>query len=288
IALVCAILVFYPLVEGIRNMDLKFLITDPVPTFVEADTGGIRTPIAGTLMVILITTLVTIPIALGTAIYLAEYANKDSIITKTITLSIEVLAGVPSAVLAIFGIAMFSLPYLAFLSGKGEGATLAYGRSFLVGSLVMVLHIISYVIKAMEESIKSVPESYRTAAYALGTTKWRAIRRAVLPSAKPGIITGIILGIGLIAGDTAIIWMCVGGSMTMSGAEQWWLPQHWLETLKGGGRTLTSYIYFTSPAGEGNAESKAFGAAFVLTMIIISLNLIVEYMARAKKLTHSR
>ncbi|MDP2210539.1 MAG: phosphate ABC transporter permease PstA [Candidatus Aquicultor sp.] len=284
IVAVCAGLVLYPLIIGAKMVNLEFLLTDPIPSFNEALAGGILTPIAGTIIIILIATFVTVPIALGTAIYLSEYANRDSVITKSISLGVDVLAGVPSAVLAIFGLILFSLPQLAFLSSKVEGTELALGSSFLVGGLIMMLHIVSFVIKAMEESIRSVPENYRTAAYALGTTRWRVIRKAVLPAALPGVITGIILGIGLIAGDTAIITLCVGGSMTMTGAEQWWLPWNWLETLQGSGSTLTTFVYYSSPAGEGNAPNKAFGAAFILILIVLFLNLTVDYiMAKSKK-----
>lgn len=283
IVAVCTGIVLYPLIIGAKMINLKFLLTDPLATFDEALSGGIRTPIVGTIIIMLIAVTATIPVALGTAIYLSEYADKDKLYSKAISLGIDVLAGVPSTVLAIFGIALFSLPQLAFFSSKVEGANLAYGSSFLVGGLVMVLHILSFVIKAMEESIRSVPENYRAAAYALGTTHWRTIKKAVLPAATPGIITGIILGIGLIAGDTAIIWLCVGGSMTITGAEQWWLPWNWLDVLQNSGSTLTTYIYYSSPAGEGNAPNKAFGAAFILMLIVLILNLIVDYMARTKK-----
>ncbi|MBS3908856.1 MAG: phosphate ABC transporter permease PstA [Actinobacteria bacterium] len=285
IVVVCAGLVIYPLIVGAKAINLEFLLTDPLPSLKEELSGGILTPIAGTIIIILITSVITTPIALGTAIYLTEYAGRDKLPTRLMSLGIDVLAGVPSAVLAIFGLAVFSLPQLAIFSSKVEGAELSFGNSFLVGGIVMILHIISFVIKAMEESIKSVPSSYRDAAYALGTTRWRTIKRAVLPAARPGIITGIILGIGLIAGDTAIIWLCVGGSMTMTGAEQWWLPWNWLAVIQHSGSTLTSYIFYSSPAGEGNSPNKAFGAVFVLMVIILALNLIVDYLGKTKKIT---
>lgn len=281
---VCGAMIAYLLAKGVGVLNLAFLLTDPLPSLQEALSGGIRAPIAGTVIVTAIGIGVTLPLAVGTAIYLAEYAREESPLTKLVRLGIEVLAGVPSIVFAIFGLAVFSLPQLAFLSTTVEGVAVerAFGRSFLVGGMVMALHILAYTIKAMEESIKAVPAGYREAAYSLGATHWRTIRRVVLPAARAGLITGTVLGIGLIAGDTAIVWLCVGGSMSMTGAEQWWLPGNWVQTLRHTGSTLTTYIYYSSPAGEGNSPNKAFGAAFILVLVVLVLNFIVDYVGRVR------
>jgi phosphate transport system permease protein len=117
-----------------------------------------------------------------------------------------------------------------------------------------------------------VPKSLRQGALALGMTKWRTIRKVVLPAARSGIGTAVVLGMGLAAGDTAIVWLCLGGSMTM-GADKWWQVGNWMPVLRGAGSTLTTYIYYNSPAGEGNSPGAAFGAAFVLIMLVLVLNL---------------
>ncbi len=285
VILVCGFLVGYPLVKGIHAINLKFLLSEPEPSLNEALSGGILTPIGGTVILTLLGIAVTAPLALGTAIYLVQYMREERLMARLMRVGIDVLAGVPSIVFAIFGLAIFSLPQLAFLSSKVEGADIhtAFGRSFIIGGIVMAAHVLSYVIKVMEEAIKDVPEQYGLAAYALGATRWRVIKRAILPSARPGLITAIILGMGLIAGDTAIVWLCVGGSMTMTGSEHWWLPWHWLDTIRHTGSTLTTYVYYSSPAGEGNSPGKAFGAAFVLMFTVLALNLIVDFVAKPRK-----
>lgn len=182
----------------------------------------------------------------------------------------------------MFGLALFSAPWLAFLSSKADGVeiTAAFGRSFFVAAVVMAVHIMPFVIKVMEESIRSVPKSYREGAHALGMTKWRTIRKVVLPAAAPGLVTATILGMGLIAGDTAIVWLTLGGTIVMTGADQWWLPWNWIAALRGTGSTLTTFVYFSSPAGDGNAPEKAYGAAFLLMMIVLALNGLVALFGR--------
>jgi phosphate transport system permease protein len=289
ISVVCIGLILYPLLVGAGHLSLKFFLTDPEPSIVEELSGGIRTPIVGTLILIVVSTIVALPFSLATAIYLAEYIRKESRLSNTIKLGLEVLAGVPSIVFAIFGLATFGLYAFSFLSTpviSSDGATkAAFGRSFLVVAVVMAMHILPFVIKVMEESIRTVPDSYRHAAAALGATKWSAIRRVVLLAARPGIVTAVILGMGLVAGDTAIVWLCLGGSMTMTDTTGWWLPWHWMETLRNTGSTLTTYVYYSSPAGQGNAPNKAFGAAFILMLIMLMFNVIVDFIIKGKRKT---
>jgi phosphate transport system permease protein len=136
----------------------------------------------------------------------------------------------------------------------------------------MAIMILPFVIKSIEEALKVVPQSYIEGSLALGASKWRTISKNVLPAAKPGITTGVILGMGRIIGDTAIVWLTLGGTLRMTGLQPWYKPENWLSALQNTGSTLTSYIYFTSPAGEGNNYTVAFGAACVLIFIIITLN----------------
>ncbi len=283
IVAVCAGILGILFWQGIHSIDWTFLTQDPNPSIAEGgSSGGVRAPIAGTILLIFISTVLVVPLALGAAIYLADYMDERSVFTKAIRLGVEVLAGVPSVVFGMFGLAMFSAPWLAFMSSKGDGAEIqaAFGRSFVVASIVMALHIMPFVVKVMEEAIRSVPKAYRDAAAGLGFTKWRAIRTIVLPAAKPGLATAVVLGMGLVAGDTAIVWLTLGGTMTMSGADEWWLPWNWAALLTGTGSTLTTFTYFSSPAGDGNAPEMAFGAAFLLIMIVLVLNAVVVWIGR--------
>jgi phosphate transport system permease protein len=284
IVAVCAGIVGVLAWEGIHALGWTFFTQDPAPSIAEGGTtGGVRAPIAGTVLLIVISTLAVLPVALGAAIYLAEYMDERSSLTRAIRLGIEVLAGVPSVVFGMFGLAVFSVPWLAFMSSKGDGAEIqaAFGRSFVVASIVMAIHIMPFVVKVMEEAIRSVPQAYRDAAAGLGFTKWRAIRTVVLPAARSGLATAIVLGMGLVAGDTAIVWLTLGGTMTMSGADNWWLPWNWPALLTGTGSTLTTFTYFCSPAGDGNAPEMAFGAAFLLVLIVLALNAAVAWVGRS-------
>jgi phosphate transport system permease protein len=225
-----------------------------------------------------------LPPALGTSIYLAEYMNEDWPLTRAIRYGLEVLAGVPSVVFGMFGLAMFSVPFLSFLSAKAGGAaTSALGRSFIIGSLIFALHIIPFCVKVMEEAIRGVPDSYRSGAAALGMTRWRTVRKVILPAATPGLVTAVVLGLGIIVGDTAIVILSVGASVEVSGATQWWLPWNWLATLLGGGPTLTTFIFNMSPAGEYNSPALAYGAALVLIVIILLLNVVIALIGRTKQ-----
>ncbi|MEW6541923.1 MAG: phosphate ABC transporter permease PstA [Bacillota bacterium] len=278
---ICLGIVLFLVVKGVHVLDVPFLTTDPQPSLVEALTGGILAPILGTIFLTALGTLFALPWALATAIYLAEYA-KEGRLAGTLQTGIDVLSGVPTIVFAVFGLAVFTHPKLSVFSTMVEGVTdaKAFGRSFLVASLTMAMMILPFVTKSIEEALRSVPRSYREAAFALGLSKWRTVRKVILPAAAAGIVTGVVLGVGRIAGDTAIVWLCLGGSMTLTGPQPWWEPQHWTATLQNTGSTLTSYIYYSSPAGEGNAADKAFGAALVLVVIILALNAVVDYLGR--------
>jgi phosphate transport system permease protein len=282
LVVVCAAIVIYLLVQGLPALSWKLVSTEPAPSLVESLTGGIKTPIGGTIILLIIGTVLVIAPALGAAIYLSEYMREDRWLTKAVRLGLEVLAGVPSVVFGMFGIAFFALPAFIFLSGTAADSSRAFGRSFAVGAIVLAVHILPFVSKVMEEAIRSVPSGYRQAAAALGMPKWAMIRKVILPSAAPGIMTAIILGMGLIAGDTAIVKLCVGDSMTMTSSAQWWMPQHWLATLTGQGSTLTTYTYYAA-AGEGNSPVKAFASAFLLIIIVLVLNVFIEWLMRRRK-----
>ena len=282
---VCVAMIGYLAWQGWHSVDWKFLSTDPVASLTENSAGGVRTPMVGTAILVGFSILLAFPLAIGAAVYLAEYMDERWLLTRVIRVGLETLASVPSVVFGMFGLSLFTLSQFAFLSAKGaEGASAAFGRSFIVASIVMAVHILPFVIKVAEEAIRSVPASMRQGALALGLTKWRTIRKVVLPAASSGIATAVVLGMGLAAGDTAIVWLTLGGTMTMA-VDQWWRIGNWLPVLKGSGSTLTTYIYFNSPAGDGNSPGAAFGAALVLIVIVLALNLSANLIfgrARAK------
>jgi phosphate transport system permease protein len=276
----CLFIIGYLLKMGFGAISWTFLTTDPNPSIVEGNGGGVRIPIAGTTFLVLLSMLVAVPLAIMAAVYLAEYMDEEKGLTRVIRVGLEVLASVPSVVFGMFGLAVFTLPAFAFLSQGGAGnASAAYGRSFFVAAIVMGVHVLPFIIKVAEEAIRSVPRSFRSGAAALGMTKWRSIRKIVLPAAGPGLATAVVLGMGLAAGDTAIVWLTLGGTMTMA-TDTWWNPSNALTVLKGTGSTLTTFTYFNSAAGDGNSPQLAFGAALVLMAVVLALNLCALMIAR--------
>jgi phosphate transport system permease protein len=281
----CFGIIVYIFIKGFSQISPSFIFSQPNPTFKEELSGGISTPIIGTLILTTIGILFAFPWALSTSIYLSEYSQRNPL-AKYFRLGIDVLAGVPTIVIAIFGLAIFSNPAFGFLSSMVEGivgVNRAFGRSFFVSGLTMAVMILPFIIKTCEEAIKAVPESYREGSLAMGASKWHTITKIVLPSARNGIITGVVLGMGRIIGDTAIVMLTLGATLRMTGLQPWWAPQNWISTLRNTGSTLTSYIYFTSPAGEGNMTGKAFGASVVLIVIIILLNLFTDLLGNLNK-----
>lgn|GEM_PF-223914 len=285
---VCVGIVAYLFVQGGPTINWHFLSNDPNPSLTEAQSGGIRVPIAGTVLLIVLSLVVAVPLALASATYLAEYMDERRLLTRIVRIGLEVLASVPSVVFGMFGLALFTRPMFTFLSSAGaEANRAAFGRSFLVAAIVMGVHVLPFIVKVMEEAIRSVPRTYRDAASALGLPKWRSLRRVVLPAAAPGLSTAVILGMGLVAGDTAIVWLTLGGTVSM-GSDTWWRPDSWNAVLHGTGATLTTFTYYTSPVGEGMAPEMAFGAALVLVGIILVLNAGATVLSRIGSRHHRR
>src|SRR6185503_4861201 len=209
------------------------------------------------------------------AVWLSEYA-RPFWLARAVESGVEVVAGTPSIVLAIFGLIVFSQGLFGPLSFTAEGGAV-FGRSFFAAGAMMALIALPLVVGGTREALQAVPRHVREASYALGKTKAATIRRVLLPTARPGIATGTALGMGRIAGDTAIVVILLGASLQLSGVG----GAPGLSTLRGTGSTLTSYVYNNSPAGEGNAPQKAYAAAFVLLLIVIALNFAVDVIARS-------
>ena len=283
--LICvfAFIIIVTLRYGWGVLSWRFITTEPNPSALDAASGGILTPMAGTFLLTITGIAAAFPFAAATAVYLCFYTRKG-IYRALVESAVDILAGVPTIVIALFSLVIFTMPQMGFLSIIIEGVdgpSRAYGRSFLVCGITMAVMILPFVIKSMEEALKAIPTSYIDASRALGAGKWRTISRVVLPAAREGLISGVILGMGRIIGDTAIVWLTLGGSIRMSGNQPWYSPSNWASTLRSGGSTLTTYIYYTSPAGEGNQFDVAFGASLVLIAIIIVLNIIAAAIGKA-------
>jgi phosphate transport system permease protein len=192
------------------------------------------------------------------------------------------LAGAPSIVLALFGTLIFQSGALGFLSQETGG--IVYGRSFFAAGAMLSLIALPLVVSTVREGLQAIPMHVREASYAVGKTKIATTRRVLLPAARPSVITGAMLGVGRVIGDTAIIVVLLGATQNLDGVGS--TPV--LGTLRGTGSTLTSYIYDNAPTGELNQPHKAFAAAFVLLIVVLVINAGVDiYSRRARRLRWS-
>ena len=237
----------------------------------------------GTILLTVIGIAISLPLSLCTAIYLCYYAKKG-IFHRLVSTAIDILSGVPTIVIALFSVAIFTLPQLGFLSTRIEidgDLGKAFGKSFLVCGITMAIMVLPFITKSIVQALQSVPKTYIEGSFSLGASKWHTVKKVALYSARPGIVTGTILGMGRIVGDTAIVWLALGGTLRMTGLQPWWAPQNWVSTLRNTGCTLTSYIFYASPAGEGNNYEVAFGASLVLIVIILILNILTSIIGGA-------
>jgi phosphate transport system permease protein len=269
LCLITAAIVLYMLVKGIAYLRPALFVQSPAPSLHQDQAGGFLDPIVGTLFVTAIGIAIAAPAGVAIATWLSEY-GRPSWLARAVEGAIETIAGVPSIVLAIFGLLVFSQGYLGFLSQQADNGSVT-GQSFIVAGIVMAILALPLIFGATREALAQVPSRMREASYALGKTRATTIRSVLLPSIRPGIASGVVLGIGRIVGDTAIIVILLGA--TLKNEAVGGVPL--LGTLRGTGSTLTSYVYNNSPAGEGNAPQKAYAAAFVLLMIVLALNALV-------------
>ena len=279
--LFCAIaasIVIYLLIQGLRYVRPSLLVTHPTVGYTENQTGGFLDPMIGTLLVTVIAMAIAMPVGIATAVWLSEY-GRPSALARVAESTVEMLAGTPSIVLALFGTLIFEAPALGFLSQTTGGVV--FGRSFFAAGALLSLIALPLVVATVREGLQSIPGHVREASYAVGKTKIATTRRVLLPAARPSVITGAMLGVGRVIGDTAIILVLLGSTLNLEGVGS--VPL--LGTLRGTGSTLTSYIYYNAPTGDGNQPDKAYAAAFVLLMLVLVLNVVVDVFARrAKKL----
>jgi phosphate transport system permease protein len=276
LCLTAAAIVIYMLVRGLQYVRLDLIFSHPQADLDQSKAGGFVDPLLGTFLLTVMGTLFAIVPGVATAVWLTEY-GRPFWLARTVESAVEVVAGTPSIVLAIFGLILFSEQLFSMLSFKAEGGAV-FGRSFFAASAMMALIALPLIVGGTREALQAIPRHVREASYALGKTKAATIRRVLLPAARPGIATGTALGMGRIAGDTAIVVILLGASLQLTGAG----GVEPFDTLRGTGSTLTSYVFVNSPAGEGNAPEKAYAAAFVLLAIVVALNFCVDLLSRRR------
>jgi phosphate transport system permease protein len=213
--------------------------------------GGIWPAIVGTLCLVFGTVIVAMPLGMAAAIYLSEYA-KPNFFTATVRLAIVTLAGVPSIVYGLFGLGLFVL----FLN---------FGTSIIAGSLTLACMILPVIIVAGEEALRAVPQSLREGSLALGATKWRTIRKNVLPYAVPGMLTGAILGVGRAAGEAAPILLTVAAFYLP------FLPTSIFDQVMA--LPFHLYVLATQHPDAEKVRPLQYGTALVLLLLVLGLNM---------------
>lgn len=249
------VLLAYVLLKGIGQINWQFLTT---VTSVLKGTVGIAGNLLNTLIIVLITMLIATPLGVGAAVYLNEYARPGRLVSS-IEFATETLSGIPSIIFGLFGSMFF-------------GETLGLGYSLLTGSLTLILMVLPLITRNTQEALKTVPASYRSGALGLGAGKWYMIRTVLLPSAAPGILTGAILAIGRIVGESAALLFTAGSAKALPKT----LGKLFSKIFHSGG-TLTIQLYL-SATSEGDFDT-AFGIAVVLLVLVLCINLTTKRLA---------
>ena len=247
-ALTAALVLFlmgYVLVNGLPNITWELLSTKPSYL---SDRIGILPDILNTVYIVLATLVIVLPLGVGAAIYLTEYAKNKKIVAM-IEYAAETLSGIPSIIYGLVGMLLFSNNF---------------GTSLLAGALTLVIMNLPTVMRTTQESLKTVPQSYREGAFGLGAGKWRVIRTVVLSGCVDGVITGCILSVGRILGESAALLFTAGFAHALNGI---------VEGLTSPGATLTVALYVNAK------EEGEFGVAFAIASILMILTLIINLSA---------
>ena len=240
----------YVFVRGLPQVSWQLLST--VQSSLKG-TFGILGNIINTIYIIVITLIIAAPIGIGSAIYLNEYAKPGKLV-RTIEFTTEILSGIPSIIFGLFGMVFF-------------GMTLKLGYSVLTGSFTLTLMVLPLITRNTQEALKTVPDSYRSGALGIGATKWYMIRTVLLPSAAPGILTGVILSIGRIVGESAALLFTAGSGFQ--------LPKNLFGKLFESSGTLTIQLYLSMQKAK---YDQAFGIAVVLLIIVLVINLLTRFL----------
>ena len=240
----------YVFVRGIPQISWQFLST---VQSARKGTFGILGNIVNTLYMIVMTLVIAAPVGIGSAIYLNEYAKPGKMV-RTIEFTTEILSGIPSIIFGLFGMVYF-------------GSALKLGYSVLTGAFTLTLMVLPLITRSTQEALKTVPDSYRSGALGIGATKWYMIRTILLPSAAPGILTGIILSVGRIVGESAALLFTAGSGFQ--------LPKDLFGKLFESSGTLTIQLYLSMQKAK---YDQAFGIAAVLLVIVLGINLLTRYL----------
>lgn len=247
-------IVCYTLYKGASSISLEFLTS--VPSTING-TFGIAGNLLNTLYIVILTLLIAVPIGIGSAVYLNEYAKPGKLV-RLIEFTTETLSGIPSIIFGLFGMVFF-------------GNTLGLGYSILTGALTLTLMVLPLITRNTQEALKTVPASYRSGALGIGAEKWYMIRTILLPSAMPGIITGIILAVGRIVGESAALLFTAGSGYLLPRTASGFLTK----ILESGG-TLTIQLYLCMSKAQ---YDEAFGIALVLLVFVFLINMLTKYLS---------
>jgi phosphate transport system permease protein len=240
----------YIVVKGISSINLEFLFQPPR---LAGQEGGISTTIVSTIYLTLMALVFAVPIGVGAAVYLEEYAHSRSKFAYIVNLTAETLAGIPSIVFGLFGF-VFLVIFLKM------------GWSILSGGITLAIMILPTITRTAQEAILTLPREYRENSLALGASKWQTIKKVIIPFAMPGIVTGIILSIGRAVGETAALILTAGSSLGMP------------VTVFDPARTMSVHLYVL--AMEGISMERAFGTAFLIVILILIINYLANLSLR--------
>lgn len=249
VGLVLFAILWHVLSNGLPQINWTFL-TDRIRN--GGESGGIGPTLAGTLYLVILSLALAVPLGLATAIYLTEYVRAGRLVTS-IRLATETLAGIPSIIYGLFGFIFFVIK-------------LRLGWSLLSGSLTLSIMLIPTIVRTAEEAIKAVPRSYREGSLSLGATRWQTIYKVVLPSAIPGVLTGIILSIGRVVGESAAVILTAGSPVIAP------------RGLDSPARSMAVHLFII--ATEGRSLDRSYGTAAVLVLSILAINILTNRLIR--------
>lgn len=245
---VMAFLVGFILIKGVGNLKPELFALE-----YNSENASLMPALINTLIITLLSLLIAVPFGIFAAIYLVEYAKKGSKLVKIIRITTETLQGIPSIIFGLFGLLFFS-------------TALHWGYSLLSGAMTLVIMILPLIIRTTEEALLGVPDAYREASFGLGAGKLRTVFKVILPSAIPGILSGVVLATGRIVGETAALIYTAGAVAKVP------------SSLMGSGRTLAVHMYVLS--SEGLYMDQAYATAVILLVFVLVLNWISGFCAK--------